>query len=156
MAEKKKELKGIPIGEFQMMEIRPNGSKRVYTNNTLPSKTDQQWKEDCDVNTIIAKFRKTGHVSHVAKGTGRYADVSAIPDLLDAMEQVHAAKHAFQMQPAKVRNYFSNSPNNMLEFLKDPNNKEKAIELGLIDKPEVIVAPPPEKTPAPTPTANAE
>ena len=33
--------------------LRKNGTKSVQTINKLPSKTDQSFKADCDVNTIL-------------------------------------------------------------------------------------------------------
>ena len=40
--------------------------------------TDQQFKDDCDVNFIVDKFTKTGHLTHLAKFQGMYADVSFV------------------------------------------------------------------------------
>ena len=38
--------------------------------------TDQQFKDDCDVNFIVNKFTKTGHLTHLAKFQGMYAEVA--------------------------------------------------------------------------------
>ena len=71
---------------MKVIEKRKNGSIRVYTVNNEPSMTDQQFKDDCDVNFNVNKFTKTGHLTHLAKFQGMYADVSAIPDLAEAMQ----------------------------------------------------------------------
>ena len=42
--------------EALVEEKRKNGSIRVYTVNNEPSMTDQQVKDDCDVNFIVNKF----------------------------------------------------------------------------------------------------
>ena len=38
---------------MKKIEIRPDGSKRVYTVNLDVSMTDPSWKDDCDVNIIL-------------------------------------------------------------------------------------------------------
>lgn len=101
------------------------------TKNTLPSKTDQSFKNDCDVNFIMSRFLKTGQVTHLAKRQGVYADVSEIKDLHESMIQVTQAQEAFNMLPAHLRERFQNSPVEMLRFLQNPKNDSEAIELGL-------------------------
>ena len=117
---------------MKVIELRSNGTKRVYTVNNEPSMTDQQFKDDCDVNFIVDKFTKTGHLTHLAKFQGMYADVSEIPDLAEAIQTVTIAQTAFDALPAELRSRFGNSPVNMVEFINDVNNKEEAIKLGLI------------------------
>jgi len=105
--------------------------KRVYTENTLPSKTDPSWKQDCDVNHIMKRFKKTGQISHLATRQGVYTDVSEIPDLLGAVTQVQKANEAFSLLPAHVRKRFNNNPVEMVNFLQDSTNDQEAIQLGL-------------------------
>lgn len=131
--------------------IRPNGTKQVRTINTLPSKTDQQFQKEVDVNTIIARFRKTGHISHLAKNQGAYLDVSEIPDLLTATMQVQLAQNSFETLPAAIRKKFSDSPIEFYNFMHDEKNREEAQKLGLI--PQTL---PEQKIPDETKTKNAE
>lgn len=126
--------------------MRENGSKRVYTENKLPSKTDQSWRDDTDVNQILAKFHKTGQITHLAKIKGSYGDVSDVPDLDLAMQQIKDAEDAFMDLSAVVRKRFANSPSNMIEFLQDPKNNKEAIELGLKTGPELPIV----NTPTPS------
>lgn len=114
---------------------RDNGSKRISTINNEPSKTDQQWKDDVDVNSILRKFQKTGQLTHFAKVQGQYGDVSNIPDLDQAMQQIVDAKEAFQGLPSAIRARFGNDPSQMLQFLQDTSNDDEAIKLGLKTKP---------------------
>lgn len=121
---------------MKKIEIRKNGSKRVYTVNTEPSKTDQSFKNEADVNNIMARYRKTGQITHLAKHQGSYADVSEIPDLSQALDQVTKAQQAFDALPSELRARFGNSPVNMIEFLQNDNNIDEAIKLGLYKKPK--------------------
>jgi phage internal scaffolding protein len=44
-----------------------------------------------------------------------------------------AAQNAFKTLPASIRKEFNNDPSQVIDFLNNPANKDKAIELGLID-----------------------
>lgn len=113
---------------------RKNGSVRVQYFSEAPSKTDQSFKQDCDVNNIMARFIKTGQVNHLAKGTAAYHDVSEVPDLDEALNIVAKAQEAFDALPATVRRRFGNSPTEMVNFLVDPKNAQEAHNLGLLSE----------------------
>ena len=138
-------LKELPNGKHII--LRKNGSRRVITINTDPSLSDQQWKEDCDTNTILQKFTKTGQVTHLAKRQGSFADVSNVEELLPSLMKLKNAEQEFSQLPSTIRNRFNNSPIELLKFIQNPDNREEAIKLGLIPEPE---KPGPEKSPAGT------
>lgn len=115
---------------------RKNGTRRVVSVNQQPSLTDQSFKMDCDTNTIMEKFRRTGNIPHIAKRAGVFADVSNVQDLLPSLLKVKAAETEFNQMDAKVRRRFDNSTTKMLSFLDDPRNNAEAIELGLRVRPE--------------------
>lgn len=140
---------------MKVIEIRENGSKRVHTVNEEKSRTDQQWKKDTDVNNIMDSYLKRGELPLFAKRAnvqGQYADVSEIPDLLGAYEQVQAAETAMSQLPAQVRAKFKNNPHELVEFLKDKKNLEESIELGLRERKEVDTP----KSPSTTTTTKAK
>lgn len=120
---------------MKIIEKRENGTTRVATLNEEPSKTQQQFKEDCDVNFIVKKFMRTGQLTHLAKQQGYYADMSEYPDLATAMQSLSEAQSAFDALPADLRRRFGNSPVEMVKFLQDPNNVEESIKLGLRNAP---------------------
>lgn len=112
---------------------RPNGTLRVQTDTSgWKHKTDQSFKNDCDVNLIMARFLKGQPITHLRNGQGAYADVSQIPDLSEALNTVTKAQEAFNSLPAQIRKRFGNSPVNMVEFMSDPNNYKEAADLGLL------------------------
>lgn len=133
---------------MKIIEIRKDGSKRVHTQNNEPSMTDQQYGEQSDVNLILNKYAKTGQLTHVSKMQGQYADVSGIPDLHEALQNVKLANDSFMELPSDVRRRFMNSPALMIEFLNDSANDAEAIKLGLKSKP-----PKPEEPIEPKPKA---
>jgi len=117
----------------------PNGKTRTRVSFKFeqPSKTDQSFKEDCDVNIIMDRFMKTGQISHLAKKQASYQDVSEIPNLLDAHISIKEAKEAFMALPARIRKKLHNDPLNLEEYLLNEENHEEAAHYGLLklDKP---------------------
>lgn len=130
-------------GELKIITKRANGTKRVVSVPHGPTRTQRQYKDQCNVNNIIAKFKKTGSVTHVRNAQeGVYADLADLPDLMEAQKIVIAATSAFENVPAHIRKRFSNDPNEFINFLQDPANSEEAIKLGLVaKKPEPKVDP---------------
>lgn len=140
---------------MKIISKRPNGSVRVVTRNEEPSKTDQSFLKETDINHIVSKFLKTGQMDTPRVGQGVYADITQFHDLPTAMNQVTKAQEAFDALPAKVRERFGNSPLQMVQFLQDPKNDDEAIKLGLKSrrvstltpetKAQAAVATPPKK-----------
>jgi len=126
----------------QLETINPNtGRLKVQTVNTEPSKTQQQFSEECDINNIMKKYVSTGEfLGHIKTG-GIYADFSDIQDYQSMLDTVIYADQAFQTLPAPVRAKFRNDPGSLLTFLQNPANKAEAIELGLIERPIVPTIP---------------
>lgn len=101
-----------------------------------PSLTKQEFRDECDINVLMARYEKTGiPPDHFASGTPRYGDFTDVPDYHSAMNTVIQAQTLFEALPARVRERFGNDPAQMLDFLRDPENKAEAIELGLVDRP---------------------
>lgn len=112
---------------------RKNGTIRVQTLSSLPSKTDQSFKDECDVNNIVNTFMKTGQLKQGKQGA--YGDVSEIPrDLLEITQTIQKAHDSFMELPAEAREKFNNDPNKMISFLQDPKNSKEAVRLGLLNQ----------------------
>lgn len=102
------------------------------------SRTKQSHKAECDINTIMAKYKKTGLIDHMARSAGEYADVSGA-DFQSAQLLVAGAKSMFHGLPASIRGRFENDPGEFLAFMDNPANVNEAVELGLLAKPEAII-----------------
>lgn len=94
------------------------------------SLTQQQFKEEADINTIVDRFMKSG-VLPTAATMPQYVDYEGVFDFQSAMNVVKAADENFMRLDAKVRARFNNSPQAFLEFFANPDNAEEAIHLGL-------------------------
>lgn len=121
---------------MKKIEIRPNGTKRVYTENNEPSKTDQSFAEKVNVNNIMATYIKTGQIKHLRRNQGVYADLTQIGDLSSAIQQVEKANQGFLALPSDIRKKFENDPAKMIHFIQDPKNFDECVELGIFTKPK--------------------
>ena len=94
------------------------------------SLTQQQFKEDSDINTIVDRFMKSGVLPNPVN-MPQYVDYEGVFDFQSAMNVVRQADENFMRMDAKVRARFNNSPQEFLEFFANPENTEEAIRLGL-------------------------
>lgn len=98
---------------------------------TEESKTQQSFKDECDVNTIMAKYQKFGLLEHVNTHQGDYGEFLGYPDFHEAMNAVRQAEEMFLTIPSEIRAQFGNSPEAFLQFAQDENNHDRMVELGL-------------------------
>lgn len=97
----------------------------------VPTRTQQQFKAECDINNIMAKYKKTGVLPSLIKADPRYGDFSDVLDYQESLNIVMHANDQFAALSAKVRRRFDNDPAKFLEFTADPKNAEEMIDLGL-------------------------
>jgi len=96
-----------------------------------PSRTQQQFRDECDINNILERFNVTGQL-RVGSVQPEYGDFSGIVDYQSALNAVMAAQDSFLALPAKVRAKFDNDPALFVEFASDEANKDEMKALGLI------------------------
>ncbi len=122
---------GLPsgiVGPRQRMRVQID-----FDAETMPSKTQQSFKDETDINLIMAKFRKTGELTHLQKREPTYGDFTMAVDYLDASNRVLAAQADFDSLSGEIRARMNNSPAEFLAFMEDPENLEEARALGLVD-----------------------
>lgn len=116
------------------IKVDANGRVRVRTINPLPTKTQQQYKDQCDLHKIVERARRTGELPRQRAARGYYMDCTVLPtDYQKALDLVIEGNNAFNNLSSDVRKRFENDPKKLLEFLSDSKNKEEAIKLGLIE-----------------------
>lgn len=125
-----------------------------------PSRVQKQFQQETDINAIMAKYQKTGEITHLTNKIARYADVSFQADYQTIQNAKIEVDNNFAMLPSKLRERFNNNPANLLGFLSVNENLEEAISLGLIDKKPMATPPEPsneksKKTPK-TETPNSD
>lgn len=108
-----------------------------------PTMTQQQFREEVDINTILRRFRLTGEMpSDVRMPT--YADFTDVYDFHTAANAVAQAREAFETMPANVRTRFHNDPGEFVDFCSREENRAEAARLGLIPMPKPAETPPAE------------
>lgn len=103
-------------------------------------KTKQEFAPECDINTIMARYAKTGTVPTYG-GTMFYGDFVDLPSFQEAHEIIRVANEAFAALPATVRREFDNDPGEFVRFAEDPANLGKLREWGLarpLDPPQAV------------------
>lgn len=96
--------------------------------------TKQAHKDECDVNIILAKYRKTGRLPDLISRDPRFGDFTEVGSYLDSMNVVALANEQFAALPAEVRDRFANDPARFLAFAHDPKNSDDLIKMGLATK----------------------
>jgi len=112
-------------------------------------RTQQHFKEECDINTIVRRFLRTGTVpaDMVKTRLGTFLDTTAFGDFQTAQQTVIEARNAFMTLPADTRAKFNNNPGELVDWINDPNNKDEAIRLNLLPGPAPKPEPVPESKP---------
>lgn len=93
--------------------------------------TRQEFRDECDINVLMASYERTGVMQHFNRMEPQYLDVSDVPDLAKALSMVASAEAAFMTLPARVRAEFDNSAVKFVEFAEKPENVSKMREWGL-------------------------
>lgn len=111
-----------------------------------PTRTQQNFKDDADINVIVERFGLTGQLPENVNIplTGDYVDT--VNDYQSAMNIAIKAQEEFMKLPAKIRARFHNDPQELMTFVEDKANLEEARALGILK---------PAPTPAPTPAPEA-
>lgn len=107
-----------------------------------PSQTLQSFKDDADINCIIARFENTGVLvdpTVPVSRTPNFGDFSDLPTYQEAQNVIIAATNAFDILSSKIRERFNNDPAAYFDFVqslkKGSDDYAEAIRLGIINKP---------------------
>lgn len=105
---------------------------RLQKKFKKPSMTKQAPAEDADVNNILKKYAQTGVITHTNPKQALYGDFSNAKSYQEALNGVLDAQEQFDALPSQIRERFKNNPAELLSFLDNQDNRDEAIELGLI------------------------
>lgn len=106
--------------------------KRVPTAVHGASRTHQSFKQECDINTILKNYTKTGFLSHTNTSQPQYFDVPQNIDYQLALNTIMDAEQRFAALPASVRDQYQNDPGVLLAALQDKGQHDKLRELGVL------------------------
>lgn len=105
---------------------------RVQVDCSEGGVTQQHFREECDINNIMAKWRKQGVLEHAKNFAGRYGDFASYSDFTTNMNLVVAAQDAFMTLPADIRKRFFNDPAEFYDFATNPENLDEMRNMGLL------------------------
>jgi len=111
--------------------------KKVSIEFKEPTLTKQSFRDECDINNIMKKYRRTGVLPTLIKENPMWGDFSNPVDFQEAQNIVIKAVEQFQSLPAHVRERFNNSPEKFLEFTHKKENREEMGRLGLLKEDAV-------------------
>ena len=95
----------------------------------------QHYKDEVDINKIMARYQKDGAMTHFARHEGSYGEFSPI-QYDEALQTVIDVRSMFDELPSKVRNRVDNDPVKFLQFVQDPANLAEMKDLGLVKDPQ--------------------
>jgi phage internal scaffolding protein len=124
--------------------------KRVQVEFLDPSLTQQQFKDECDINNILDLYGRTGQLPNANVIEGQYLDLSQLPSYVEAKNFIAKANEQFEALPAETRQKFNNDPAKFLTFCDDPKNAETLVKLGLAEITHKINEQAPDKEPVPS------
>lgn len=150
------------------MNFRSKFSDRLQVISPVDekSRTQQHFKDDCDINVIWKRYQRTGVVTHIARVREVYGEFDPNVNFGKVFADLSRAQEMFEQLPAAMRGRFLNDPKGFYEFIADPANKDECIRLGIFDKPaepapekvqkvEVVNVPPAEDQPTGKPSKKA-
>ncbi len=102
----------------------------------LPSRTQQSFAEETDINRIMAKYQKTGMLDHINEHGAHYGDQPAAEDFHAAMSMVASTNSLFEELPSSVRDEFDNDPSLFLDYVADDERRADLVRTGEINHSE--------------------
>jgi hypothetical protein len=102
-------------------------------------RTAQEFKSECDIHNVLKRIMTT-RVDDFAGRHPVYGDFSNRPTLQEASNVTTAAMSMFYDMSDPIRAEVGHSPRKFVSWLKDPRNRERAIELGFL-VPQRLAAP---------------
>lgn len=104
-------------------------------------RAQQQFKDECDINTLFAKYAATGTELPINKNQPLFdadGDYLEYADYRDNQHKLIDAMEAFMQLPSLTRKYYDNDPLKMLEAVA--KNDQSIYDLGLAEKPQKITS----------------
>lgn len=99
-----------------------------------PTRAQQHFKYETDINRIVQRAIATRDDSiFTPTQRAQFYDCSIYSDYQSALETLADVEDDFSTLPSAVRKQFGNDPDKYVQFMSNPNNLAKAIELGLLE-----------------------
>lgn len=108
--------------------------KKVSLSSFEKTLTKQEFKDDCDINLIVKRYKKDGVITHVNPDNPIFAEF-APQDYRNLLDLSIEADQAFKDLPSSLRKRFNNDPVQLMEFVSNiDDNYDEGVELGLYSR----------------------
>ncbi len=87
-------------------------------------RTKQSFKDETDINRLLARANKTGTISHLTKYEARYGDFANF-DFFESQIMLAKGREIFDALPAEIRSEFGQSQAAFFNYVNDPENKDR-------------------------------
>ena len=120
----------MPKSQPKARRSRP----RVFSPaHTATHPTLQHPAADANINNIVGRWLTTGNPpTHVNLHTPKWGDFSNASDFHNQANRVAQMTQSFAALPGEIRKQFENSPEQLMDFVLNPDNRSEAISLGLL------------------------
>lgn len=124
----------LPLKKKVTVIKLPNGSirRRIQVETQGPSRTLQAPAEETDIHNIMKKYVHTHGPIPMAQITKTILDYSNVDDYQTCLNRLLDANESFASLPATTRRDFDNNPAQLVKFLSDDKNYDKAVDYGFI------------------------
>ena len=119
---------------------RYKAPKSPVADSSKPSLTQQEFKESCDINNILAKFAVQAQALGVEpsqlmpQDQGTYGDFSNLDDFQSAQNKIAFLNDQFSNLPSDVRRKFGDDLNTFIGAISDPTRIDELGEMGVWNK----------------------
>lgn len=104
----------------------------TFTGKAGRSVTQQHFRDQVNINNIVAKAKRTGVLPKGLKAP-YFADISNVPqDYHACLQQIKKTEQLFMALPSKLRKRFENDPQKLVDFCSNDENYVEAMKLGLL------------------------
>lgn len=129
---------------YVALDRDPETNPDIFVDCSVePSRTRQEFVDDCDINKIMAQYQTTGFLpNNLNSRDPQYLDVSNTPTRLqDALRLVAEAQEAFMQLPAQIRREMDNDPVKFVAWAQDEANADTMRKFGLREPLPIEPAP---------------
>lgn len=115
--------------------------------------TQQQFKDECDINRIVQNAMRGIPPRFMARGTPQYGDFSRVSTLTEAYQVIEQAEEAFMDLPAQLRLELGNDPRNINHLTEEQLRRYKLLKVDSSAASDTPEATSPAKTKSKRPEA---
>lgn len=116
---------------------------KIQVHFSGQGRTKQSFKDECDINRIMARYQATGLLPQINEIPPQYMDCTMY-DFQEHQNFIAGAFSTFHELPSKLRARFNNNPAEFFDFCSQDKNRPEMAEMGLLKAQEAQPIPPPQ------------